>query len=391
MINGYYLFEDKVYYDREEALDDMYNLMINKINCPPIRFKFHEEIFRAIDWTIDPPFSLKELYTQRAKQLRDTYDYLILSYSGGSDSHEILCTFLENNIFIDEIQVIHYEKAMNSFDRNDLKNIPGVNQFLEYEMVCVPTLEKVKQLSPKTKINTIDMSDNLIDDVLNNKFTFMGINGKRTQASFVIQMTPYARNFYQHHYNNLYIKKTNKTGFIRGVEKPRLTIKNNRLLFNFNDTALTGDKLIRKNEIDPIYTIENFFWSKDSPLIPIKQSHVLKKAFENDKPFYTNFIEQSSVKTDIRIRGPMNNYEREYAKYIYYHWHSGLFNAPKVLDRSPEFNLVSLIQKNNADDALKEQQNYYLNKYRKLDNRNVLSGHLGTEPYIIGELNVKWN
>jgi len=391
MINGYYIFDHKIYYDREEALNDMNNLIINKIDCPSVVFKFNEKVFRSIDWTVEPPFSLKELYVQRAQQLRDTYDYLILSYSGGSDSHEILYTFLENNIFIDEIQVIHYEKAMARFDRNFLKDIEGVNQFLEYEMVCVPTLEKVRQLSPKTKISSIDMSHNLIDDILNNKFTFMGINGKRTQASFVIQMTPYARNFYQHHYNNLYIKKTNKTGFIRGVEKPNLKVKNKKLTFSFNDAALTGDKLIRKNEIDPIYTIENFFWSKDAPLIPIKQSHVLKKAFENDKQLYLNFVNQSPLKPDVRSHGPMHNYSREYTKYIYYYWHSGLFSAPKSLQISPEIKLVSLIQKNNGADALREQQNFYLNKYRKIDNKNMLSNHISTDSYIIGELNVKWN
>lgn len=120
LATGYYKFGNKIYLSRQDMLDDAMLLLSKNYSLPLMQFIFNEEVFDKIDWTIEPSFSLKELYTQRAQQLRDDYDYLILSYSGGSDSHEILGTFLENNIFIDEIQVMHYEKAMSRFDRSVL-------------------------------------------------------------------------------------------------------------------------------------------------------------------------------------------------------------------------------------------------------------------------------
>ena len=46
---------------------------------------------------------LMELYKQRALQLRDRYDYLILGYSGGADSDNILKVFQQNKIHLDEV------------------------------------------------------------------------------------------------------------------------------------------------------------------------------------------------------------------------------------------------------------------------------------------------
>jgi hypothetical protein len=61
-------------------------------------WNFNEEVFKAYDWTQEPPESLWELYTKRARQLREKYDYLVLNFSGGPDSHLMIRAFLENNI-----------------------------------------------------------------------------------------------------------------------------------------------------------------------------------------------------------------------------------------------------------------------------------------------------
>ena len=50
----------------------------------PIRFYFHDHLFKKFDWTVEPDVSLQNLYKLRAQQIRDEYDYVILSFSGGS-------------------------------------------------------------------------------------------------------------------------------------------------------------------------------------------------------------------------------------------------------------------------------------------------------------------
>ena len=393
---GYYECNGKIFITRQDMFDDMYtNKQYGKIS-----YNFNDHVFKKLDWSIEPTQSLKELYVQRCQQLRDTYDYLILSYSGGADSHEILYTCLENNIFIDEIQIIHYEKALLNFNRADLMNDVAVSQLLEYEMVVVPQLKIIKEKSPNTKISLLDASDFIVDDITSNSYNFMGMGKYHTNATFVTQTTPYARNFFQIHYNNKYLNKTNKTGFIRGCEKPQLGInKNGDLFFAFTDVSMNGVRLIQKKDVDEMFTFENFFWSPDAPFIPIKQSHVIKKALETDKYFYEAFVaaqNRSFIKTksESREHDQHQNFQRSYNRMIYYHWDNRMFVAPKHANESPEFNLVKMITRNSAQtalDALNEQNEFYFKKYDYIRNKQLISKHIFGEPYVIGEINASWN
>ena len=64
---GYYTVGEKKSYSKLEAL-----------GWGSPKWHFNDEIFSAIDWTIEPPFDLWELYKQRAKQIREQYDYVVL-------------------------------------------------------------------------------------------------------------------------------------------------------------------------------------------------------------------------------------------------------------------------------------------------------------------------
>ena len=48
------------------------------------------EYLNTYNWNIEPEETLDELYQIRAKELREKYDYIILMYSGGADSHNVL-------------------------------------------------------------------------------------------------------------------------------------------------------------------------------------------------------------------------------------------------------------------------------------------------------------
>ena len=111
MLNLYWEYAGTRYRSKFRALDAANG------NYKQITFRIHEsEDFDNYTWSIEPKSSLKQLQKERALQLRDTYDYLKLWFSGGGDSTTVLNTFLENNIHIDEICVYRY-----SFD-NDYNN-----------------------------------------------------------------------------------------------------------------------------------------------------------------------------------------------------------------------------------------------------------------------------
>ena len=107
----------------------------------------------------EPVQSLDYFYIKRAEQLRNSYDYLILHYSGGHDSHQILETFMLNGIFIDEILIL------DQFDRSFKESLEDKNfEFLhqnayEAELTAIPLAKHfIETYSPKTKLTIVDNS-----------------------------------------------------------------------------------------------------------------------------------------------------------------------------------------------------------------------------------------
>ena len=72
--NGYYEVGANRYHNKVQAILD------STITGKPMRWVYLDEIFDHYDWTQEPTESLPELYAQRARQLREDYDYLILHF-----------------------------------------------------------------------------------------------------------------------------------------------------------------------------------------------------------------------------------------------------------------------------------------------------------------------
>lgn len=390
---GYYLYKRKTYIDRKDLLDKMLETGDNS----PVEFIFNDDVFANIDWAVEPDISLDELYKARAQQLRDDYDYLILSYSGGADSHEVLCTFLENNIFIDEIQVVHQHDLIKNISRNTMVSDSGLAMMLEFEKVAAPTLKKVMEKSPNTKITLLDSSDFIVKDIVGHRFSFIGLDKCNNNSSFIVMTTPFVRNFFQHHENNKNLNLGGKrVAFIRGTEKPSLKMYRNQLKFTFTDVSMHGTKMMQKGDIDEIYTIENFFWSREVPLIPIKQSHVIKKVLENDPVFYAQFMinqEKNIRMSEFNKSGiaEEQDFQRKYSRIIYKHWNDNYFKAPKKTKISGEFLAAEIVFNDTAyKDALREQREFFYNKYSVIKNKDLLNRTIVSRRYDIGEINANW-
>jgi hypothetical protein len=102
---GYYVVGWKKFYNKIQALQ--YSTKMGFA----VRWVFNDKVYSSIDWTMPITKSLKELYRDRAQQLRDSYDYIILHYSGGQDSNNMLHSFIDNNIHLDQI-IIQVPKPM---------------------------------------------------------------------------------------------------------------------------------------------------------------------------------------------------------------------------------------------------------------------------------------
>jgi hypothetical protein len=138
---GFYRVGDKKFYNKTLAL------LENFQTKEDVHWIFNNKVYGSIDWTIPVETPLSELYKNRAQQLRDQYDYLVLYFSGGADSANILHAFVENNIFLDEI-VMHLPKPVTSFNDTDLSN---GNYYSEIKYSAIPILERYKNKINPTK------------------------------------------------------------------------------------------------------------------------------------------------------------------------------------------------------------------------------------------------
>jgi hypothetical protein len=340
---------------------------------------FNDDVFGNIDWTIEPSISLSDLYKLRAQQIRDEYDYVILSFSGGSDSVEVLETFLEHNIFIDEIQTVHYDSLIARRDENEVAKDDSLSVMLEYRKAVIPKLQRVRKLSPNTKITEIDVSDYTYEQISKNKFDYMGLTGKETNGTNVTR--PLRTNtFYMHNYNNSNFKAKGKVAFVRGYDKPILSIDNNHLYFRFSDIPLHGVKLLRSGQINDMYTFEDFFWSRNMPLIPVKQSHVLKRAMELDQYLYDRVANYNKETADF-----LEPVERLYSRIIYKYTDTIGFIGAKPAT-NPELKIVNQLTKTYSKDIMDERASYYTKKYAAIENKELMRKPIYTKPYDLGEL-----
>jgi hypothetical protein len=392
---GYYEYNNKRFYDRASAFDEM---LIDENYYASIQFRFGENTFQKINWEQEVTTSIDFLYRERAQFLRDKYKYLILSFSGGSDSTQILQTFLKHKIFIDEIQIVHHSKAIQNLDEATVSSDRDLKQFLEYQYAAKPMLDIVRKVSPKTKITDLDVSDFTNEQLSGKKFSFLG-NDRKLSPSHpkLYSNIPRTTIYYMNYYNIFIRDPKDQTCIIRGFEKPILYMSNDNLCFSFSDMIMHSVKSRIDGEIPDNFYIEDFFWSEDCPLIPVKQSQIIKRALEIDNKFYKKFIlcGKAIREFDSNFKGgysPGIMIERSYSNLIYPDWNPYTFAALKPTTIIPEFKLIESVtgDKHQAMDFISEYGKGLENKYRLIKNKGQFRKILFTKSYSLGKLKTQW-
>lgn len=216
-----------------------------------IRFFLYDNVFDTYDWTQEPSETWEEILKQRAQQIRDSYDYLRLWYSGGADSHTVLETFVQNNIFIDEIIMMRH----SPYDNFEAETEVEINE------VAIPYLHSIKNQIPMTKITMLDIGSDEYDVYSQGDFHETGsYKFKPFSYRELFQLMPHA----------LELKIGGKSHCeIRGHDKPRLFIENGEFYSGMYDGAFNintiGD-----------HFLETFYTTGAMPKVHIKQAHLLK-------------------------------------------------------------------------------------------------------------------
>jgi hypothetical protein len=238
------------------------------------KWNYNDEFFSSYNWHKEPDVSINELYRRRAQQLRNDYDYLMVYYSGGYDSSNLLYAFLENNIHIDELCVFY-----SSLDRVS-------NQFEEVTHFTLDKISILKQQYPKLKIRMLDYGPDFFKW---NKITESAGYSKDLihmfGSSFVVNKL-ITDNFYKSVVDwQRLIESGKKLAWIHGCDKPMIRYLNGEWIFNFHDAIVSSNITTYRQYIDQgnIGTYEFFYWapSHECAEILIKQCHLLKNFYNH--------------------------------------------------------------------------------------------------------------
>jgi len=268
---GFYQVGDFKTYSKVEGIE-----LHRRTGIHP-HWNFNELEYSSYNWAVEPSESLEQLYAKRARQLRDNYDYIVLFFSGGADSTNILDTFVDNNIPFDEVATYNYLSA----DADPDSYLNG-----EQIRVSYPKIKQLHAQGVKFIHRPIDLSDMtqtvLTDPKYKLERAYYGAAHWGTShltKSYIRDMVPEYRKL---------IDSGKRVVFVWGCDKPRLYKENNRYCIKFIDQIDAGismrTQLInRDDEYD-----ELFYWAPECTDIVCKQGHILKRFFERHKELKTD-------------------------------------------------------------------------------------------------------
>jgi hypothetical protein len=312
---GYYTVGDQDFESKIAAA--LYAVKVNK----PLQWVFNDKIFSSYNWQQEPEESLDELYNKRARQIRNKYDYVIISYSGGADSHNLLMSFVRQNLHVDEIIVNTTEKA-NSIVVNDVANKHASNAGAEHELQTVPRLKELAPLIPKTKITILDLSD----------YVFSGFE-KAKDASWVLDkkegLNPAGVSRFNYIFYNEVRKnfdKDKKIALVLGIEKPKVTIKDGDLYLRFTDRTANIITVAEHVKDYTNTTIEFFYWSPECAPMLIKQGHVIRRWLEANPHLQKDFLAENVNFGTLRLI-----HERVLRSVVYTTWDNNWYQADKAV------------------------------------------------------------
>jgi hypothetical protein len=324
----------------------------------PLKLWYYDDVFSKCNWMEEPKETLQELYRLRAQQLRDTYEYLILAYSGGIDSTNMLETFYYNNIHIDEILMVG-AFSQDSYYGSD-ENHNG-----EIYKNCIPTLSMMNLKN--TKISYVDYTKDF------NKLETLTL-AKNDEAKYHhadVYTSP--THWWWHDLKIWYKDIKKKKAIVFAIDKPNFDTDFYGHFFFFNSMSINQYGNSATKEIGTDMIREFFYWTPSMPQIVIKQVHEintiyirLRDTISSDvffiKTNYFNIIEKMIYQN---IRHPLN------------------FKSPK--SPSPIISLRDqyLLKKTSSDifKHYNRHKNFILQHFPDLEGRNFKN--IGSQKYYV--------
>ena len=269
---GYYNVGDQKFGNKYDAV------MYAQRTDQDVTWHFFDEVFDKVDWTVEPELSLNELYRIRAQQIRDTYDYLIVFCSGGADSNNVIRTFLNNNIHVDEVMGIAPMNGLNNweFDKN---NLSEDNTISETKYAMFPLFDEIAAKNPNIKLTINDYFNDVIDKK-DEQWTYEAC------GNIVTVLTSHFTDIARFKHIDQLIQQGKRIGLVYGTDKPIVRIDNNNdLYFIFADSGINYLNMPEDRQTPNVDRVL-FYWTPDLPELLVKQAHVVHKAISLPENLY---------------------------------------------------------------------------------------------------------
>ena len=255
------------YYDNENNVyRTHYEALVATSTGKSCGFYYYDKELSSIDWTIYPSESLKTLYKNRAQQIRDEYEHVIVCYSGGTDSTNVLENFYYNNIHIDEILVVGAISQDKVAGSNENRNA-------EIYLNAYPLFNKLNLSN--TKITVFDYTS-----MFDKPYQFNAIKEYGADWVKVLGTHTSAHNLFWYDVNRLIATNDKRTALVFGSDKTQVypDFDKKKWYIKLSDKSLcnyTG--FYRFGNYERV----NFYTSPEKTAVDImrKQAHIIKEIY----------------------------------------------------------------------------------------------------------------
>jgi hypothetical protein len=280
LLYGYYQVGPTIYTHKLSALIDA-----SKSNTPAPTWHFHDNVYSKLNWQEDSKFTLDELYQQRARQLRDKYDYLVLSFSGGSDSWTVLQAFIDSGTHLDEI-FVRWPLAA-TYGKYSVNTVTSASNMLsEWELTIRPMLDEYQKIIPNTKITVHDWSNELLTKEIDD--SDWGIAQDHLNPGSFLKFQSISNG------ESHAIEQGKRTAIIFGTDKPAMYYQDGHVYCTFIDKSANGHAYSKIDRVS-----ELFYWTPDLPDIVHAQAREIYNYIKLNKQLLA-LIDNKTPNDDTR-------------------------------------------------------------------------------------------
>ena len=315
---GFWEVHDRRFINKFDAL-----VYSTEINSPP-QYNYFNHVWQNFDRKLIGQQDLPTLYRKRAQALREKYDYLILYFSGGADSYNVLRTFIDNGIKLDEVCVKWATKLTDKDQKYYIPNkddITAYNYVSEWDFAIKPVLDSLAKNNPEIKINVVNWLDQrMVEDTTS---LFKSVNHWHDiELPSLATWSPSEQTM---------ISQGKTVGSIYGVDKPNVYFGKEECYMLFNDSVIA---MGNPNPIN-LHGTELFYWAPEMPELAFEMAFRAASLFLSDPNFaaikYTPGLKDNPVEMQRLYQAQ----QKQLRYKLYDNWiDSFQTQKPELLDRT---------------------------------------------------------